>query len=154
MLVYGDHLQRGVELHVSERAVLPKNKGALLFEHVHVTQNFPFVHQEALLSFVLCCCEGIFWDELTLRALPILRLCGSEPAPVSAALYTAFTWTSAVSLVLVGKGSVKPYMCSSCQLAICPYVLKTSSPFLMGRNATIFKHSYREERRDFFSFYI
>lgn len=38
----------------------------------------------------------------------------------SAALRTVTIWMSAVSLVLPGYGSAKPYMCRSCQLAICP----------------------------------
>ena len=48
---------------------------------------------------------------------------------------------SAVSLLLLWYGSAKPYMCRSCQLAIWPYVLNTSSPFRILRTDTIFKHS-------------
>lgn len=50
-------------------------------------------------------------------------------SPCVATLYRLAMGMSAVSLLLLRYGSVKPYMCSSCQLAISPYVLKTSSPF-------------------------
>lgn len=98
--------------------------------------------------------------QVTLDPCFITLLFNRDPCPIlsqsgygchshcSAALRTVTIWMSAVSLVLLGYGSAKPYMCRSCQLAICPYVLKISCPLPTGCVVTIRKHCCKQGEKE------